>query len=192
MRRLLLLSLMMIAWGSTLKADNAFVVLPQATAMRFCRLMVCDGDGKVTPLHQFVRRHQALSADTLTIEQLFCLYVFSYGGWQTLRIFPHQEKGSVTWYAPGDALPSSLDAEHQKFIREALVRLGNEAQAGHWENVNAFIDRLTQYQCTFGASVARPNPRFTPYLLLLLVAGLLLVTLAWRHRRNTRKPTTGC
>jgi hypothetical protein len=177
MKRLFLTILVAIALGNHLKADSALQGIPQATAVRFCRLMVCDDEGRVTPLRNFVYRHQALSDGSLTMEQLFFLYVFGYGGWQTLRIFPHQAGESTVWYAPADALPSSMDTEHQKYICEALVRMGDEVQAGHWQNVDAFIDRMIQYQCTFAAPPSHMpvSPPHTAWMMTGLFLVFMLV-----------------
>ena len=70
---------------------------------------------------------------------------------QTLRVFPQVEQSVASWYAPTDPLPASLDAEHQKYIREAFPRLNALVQAGKWKAVDEFIDRMIRYQCQFGS-----------------------------------------
>jgi hypothetical protein len=47
-------------------------------------------------------------------------------------------------------LPASINAEHQKYIREVFTRLNALVQTGRWQAVDAFIDRMTRYQCQFG------------------------------------------
>jgi hypothetical protein len=69
--------------------------MPQATAAHFCQLLVQTQEGRLLSLHAFLRQTPAAS-DSLSIEQQFADYVFHYGGWQSLRIFPHQQAdGSV-------------------------------------------------------------------------------------------------
>lgn len=69
-----------------------------------------------------------------------------------LKLLPYQEKsgGSVTWFAPTDNLPATMDAEHQKYIREVFTLLNGEIQAGNYERADAFIDKMLKYQQTFG------------------------------------------
>ena len=69
--------------------------------------------------------------DSLSVEQIFAGYVLLADGWQTMRLFPHQEDGVVSWYSATDELPASIDAEHQKYIREVFPRLVAEVQLGH-------------------------------------------------------------
>ena len=76
-----------------------------------------------------------------------------------MRLFPHQENGKISWYSATEELPNSMDSEHQKYIREVFPRLIAQVQAGHWSMVDAYIDRMIQYQCQFGGSKlpARPS-----------------------------------
>ena len=126
--------------------------LPKETAAHFCRLLVNDDEGHVCTISNYIRTHQTATSDSLTLQQLFTTYVFQYEGWKTLRIFPHCTEGSVKWYAATDALPSDLDHEHQKYIREVFPRLATEVEAGNWTQVDAYINRMEQYQCRFGSS----------------------------------------
>lgn len=61
--------------------------MPQATAAHFCQLLVQTQEGRLLSLHAFLRQTSA-ATDSLTVEQQFADYVFHYGGWQSLRIFP--------------------------------------------------------------------------------------------------------
>ena len=70
-----------------------------------------------------------------------------------------------------------MDTEHQKYICEALVRMGDEVQAGHWQNVDAFIDRMIQYQCTFAAPPSHMpvSPPHTAWMMTGLFLVFMLV-----------------
>ena len=96
--------------------------------------------------------------DSLSVEQIFAGYILLADGWQTMRLFPHQEDGVVSWYSATDELPASIGSEHQKYIREVFPRLVAEVQAGHWSTVDAYIDRIRQYQCQFGGKKLPPRP----------------------------------
>ena len=69
-----------------------------------------------------------------------------------LKLLPYQEHGQTVWYAPTDNLPATMDAEHQKYIREVFTLLNGEVQAGNYQRANAFLDKMQQYQKTFGAA----------------------------------------
>ena len=124
------------------------LVLPQKQAAHFCQLFVSDG-GSLLPLSVHARR-AIQPDDSLSVEQIFAGYVLLADGWQTMRLFPHQENGVVSWYSATDELPASIGSEHQKYIREVFPRLVDEIQTGDWETVDAYIDRMIQYQCQFG------------------------------------------
>ena len=173
---IIVLTLLLFAGSVSLSA----MTLPQKQAKHFCQLLVCDNENKVRPLSIFIRQQPSEQNDSLSIEQLFMVYVHDYKGWQTLRIFPHQTTdGSIAWYAPTDELPKNMSEEHQKYIREVFPRLLAEMEAGNWDTADAYIDRLIQYQCRFGSSsdtTRRPYPIIL-FLVLLLVGGFILVRL---------------
>ena len=126
-------------------------VMPREQATHFCCLLMNDGES-IMPLSVHARRVLEPS-DSLSSEQLFVDFLMREDNWQTLRLFPHrQDDGNVVWYAPAEALPASMDAEHQKYIREVFPRLVTEIRAGHWSTVDAYIDRMIQYQCQFGGT----------------------------------------
>ena len=158
-------------------AERKLGTLPQATAAHFCQLLVCDNDGRVQSLAAFIRRNaptapptrQPISADAPTTPpteapspsdgptpaQTFCSYVFDYGGWQSLRIFPHSTPdGRISWHAAEESLPPTIDAEHRRYIREVFPRILTEIEAGNWPQVDAYITRMLEYQTTF----ASPTP----------------------------------
>ena len=131
-------------------------VMPEKTAAHFCQLFVSNNSSLSTLSR---RAHQTIHPDdSLSVEQIFAGYVLLADGWQTMRLFPHQEDGAVSWYSATDELPASIDAEHQKYIREVFPRLVDEVQAGHWSMVDAYIDRMIQYQCQFGGQKLPSRP----------------------------------
>ena len=114
--------------------------------------------------------------DSLSVEQIFTGYILLADGWQTMRLFPHQENGVVSWYSATDELPASINSEHQKYIQEVFPRLIAEVQAGDWETVDAYIDRIMQYQCQFGGQKlpARPSSAAIIGIFLLFFASFFI------------------
>lgn len=167
----IILFVVAVALSVSIGANNAPLVLPKATATHFCRLLVADSEGNLCPISSYIRTHQIAASDSLTPEQQFTEYVFSYGGWKSLRIFPHQQGDRVSWYAAGDDLPVSMDAEHRKYISEVFLRLNQEIKTGRWATADAYIDRMLQYQTTFGA--ARPST--LPLTTILAIVAILLL-----------------
>jgi hypothetical protein len=160
------LALLFIAGSASLSA--APLVIPQKQAAHFCQLFVAErlrvGDGTSgmnSSLSTLSRQaHQVISQpeDSLSVEQIFAGYVLLADGWQTMRLFPHQEDGFVSWYSATDELPASIGSEHQKYIREVFPRLVAEVQLEHWSTVDDYIDRMIQYQCQFGGQKLPPRP----------------------------------
>jgi ABC-type transport system involved in cytochrome c biogenesis permease subunit len=74
-----------------------------------------------------------------------------------LKMFPYNDGQRTLWYAPTDRLPDTMDGEHQKYVREVFSRLNGEVHAGHWNTVNAYLDKLLLYQKTFCES-SIPTP----------------------------------
>lgn len=124
-------------------------------AAHFCRLLINDGQS-IMPLSVHARR-VIEPYDSMTSEQIFVEFVMRDDNWQSLRLFPHcEDDGGLVWYAPSDELPASLGAEHQKYIHEVFPRLMKEVEAENWTTVDAYIDRMIQYQCQFGGSQLPP------------------------------------
>jgi hypothetical protein len=71
-----------------------------------------------------------------------------------MRFFPHQDGDNVVWYSAADKLPATINAEHRKYILEVFPRLIAQVEAGDWNTVDAYIDKMLQYQCQFGGSKA--------------------------------------
>ena len=150
-------------------------VLPQETADRFARLFVVYND-RVCPMETYAldftkKLCGKRSYGDYTAAQVLTGFVFFYDDWKNdpittlgkhpdqsqilieslhsglpLKIFPYQS----TWYAPTSTLPDTMDIEHQKYIRDVFTRLNGEVQAGHYDRANQYLDRLLQYQQTFG------------------------------------------
>ena len=184
-RILLTLTLSVLVWST----DATSAVIPKAQAAHFCRLFIHDGE-TVAPLSLHARRLMT-SGDSLTAEQMFATYIFHHDNWQTLRLFPHEAAdGTVRWYAPADELPEAIGTEHQKYIREVLPRLQREIEAGNWQTVDAYIDRMLQYQCQFGSKSDTPGaasrrtfPSVVITLILLLTAVFVMVNRKKRAKR---------
>ena len=136
--------------------SSAPLVIPQKQAAHFCQLFVSIDSSVSTLTYHASKTIQP--DDSLSVEQIFAGYILLADGWQTMHLFPHQEDGVVSWYSATDELPASIDAEHQKYIREVFPRLVAEVQAGDWEMVDAYIDRMIQYQCQFGGKKLLPRP----------------------------------
>ena len=150
------------------------MVLPEKTAAHFCQLFVSEGSSVSTLA--FRARQMIQSDDSLSVEQILAGYVLLADGWQTMRLFPHQENGVVSWYSATDELPASIDSEHQKYIREVFPRLVAEVQLGHWSTADAYIDRMIQYQCQFGGNKLpiRPSSAVIIGIFFLFFASLLI------------------
>ena len=153
--------------------------MEQAAAKHFCQLFVCSNEGNITTLNTYIRQQPSVVDDSLTVEQMFTSYVFDYDGWQTLKVFPHRSaNGTVVWYAAGDPLPNDMDVEHQKYIQQVFPHLQQEIEHKNWPVVNAYIDRMIQYQTTFGASPDTTGLSSIPSYFLPLTIGLFLAFLA--------------
>ena len=69
-----------------------------------------------------------------------------------LKLFPYSDNGRTTWYAPTSTLPADMDSEHQRYMREVFTLLNGEIQAGRFERANQYLDKMLEYQKTFGAA----------------------------------------
>ena len=195
-------------------------VLPQQQAAHFCRLLCDSGDGNVYPLSVYAQHLTALLCDSLSYgecsaEQVFTGLVFFYDDWeqermpfsngqgrilmeelhsgQTLRVFPHSADGALTWFAPTDSVPATVGNEHRKYIREAFTRLNGEVQAGNWENVDTFIDRMIEYQCRFGNNTQTASLPKSQTIALWLIPflALLLASSSVTCNRKDKPRKTG-
>ena len=175
-----MLALLFIAGSASLSA--APLVIPQQQAAHFCQLFVSEGSTISTLSHR--ARKIIQPDDSLSVEQIFAGYVLLADGWQTMHLFPHQEDGVVSWYSANDELPASIGSEHQKYIREVFPRLVAEVQAGDWETVDAYIDRMIQYQCQFGGQKLplRPSPTAIISIFLLFFASFLIKNLIFQRK----------
>ncbi len=173
----MMLALLFFAGSVSLTA--APLVIPQQQAAHFCQLFVVDGASVSTLSCQ--ARKTIQSDDSLSAEQILAGYVLLADGWQTMRLFPHQEKGAVSWYSAAGELPSHMSAEHQKYIREVFPRLVAEVQAGHWSTVDAYIDRMIEYQCQFGGSKLPPQPSSAIIIGIFLLFFMLTILCNAKH-----------
>ena len=174
--------ILFIAGSASLSASP--LVIPQQQAAHFCQLFVAD-DSSVSTLS--LRAHRMIQPDdSLSVEQIFAGYVLLADGWQTMRLFPHQENEVVSWYSATDELPASIDSEHQKYIREVFPRLVAEIQLGHWSTVDAYIDRMIQYQCQFGGSKlpARPSSAAIIGIFLLFFVSFMMQKLVFSKKNR--------
>ena len=166
------LTLLFIAGSASLSA--APFVIPQQQAAHFCQLFVAENSS----LSMLSRQaHQMIQpGDGLSVEQIFAGYVLLADGWQTMCLFPHQEDDVISWYSATGELPASMSTEHQKYIREVFPRLVAEVQVGHWSTVDAYIDRMIQYQCQFGGKKlpSRPSSAAIIGIFLLFFASFLI------------------
>ena len=169
----IVLALLFIAGSASLSASP--LVIPQKQAAHFCQLFVSYNSSVSTLSMQ--ARQMIQPEDSLSVEQIFAGYVLLADGWQTMHLFPHQEHGVVSWYSATDELPHSMDLEHQKYIQEVFPRLVAEVQAGDWEIVDAYIDRMIKYQCQFGGSKlpTRPSSAAIIGIFLIFLALIFLV-----------------
>ena len=187
------LALLFIAGSASLSA--APIVIPQKQAAHFCQLFVSN-NSSVSTLSMQARR-MIKPDDSLSVEQIFAGYVLLADGWQTMRLFPHQENGVVSWYRATDELPASIGSEHQKYIHEVFPRLVAEVQAGNWSTVDAYIDSMIQYQCQFGSKKlpARPSSAAIIGIFLLFFASFLIkkLVISKKNRNFANKfARTGC
>lgn len=176
--------------------------LPQEQAKHFCRLLVYDGEGSIYPLSTYADHLTMLvcgepTYGNYTAEQVFTGIIFFYEDWlreplfggaayenqvlldelhsgATLRIFPHQTDNHVRWYAPTDQIPEAVGTEHRKYMQEVFSRLNGEVQASNWQTVDAYIDRMIQYQCQFGSADNASNGKMSPIPLIFLALIVLI------------------
>ncbi len=179
--------------------------LPQAQAARFCQLFVNDGEGKVYPLSLYAQHLVTMlcgqpSYSGYTAEQVFTGLIFYYEDWirepfileadadrqmlvhelhsgGTLRIFPHKNGQTTDWYAPTDRIPATIDAEHRRYIQEVFSRLNSEVRAGNTKTVDAYIDRMLEYQCQFGGSRQASQPSLWAIIAIFFVISFAFCSL---------------
>ena len=159
LRKGALLALMLLTLGTSEGFAASQVggkVLPKETAERFGELLVLHND-RICPLQTLAidftkKRYGAKSYQGMTAEQVFMNWIFWGDDWMDidrsslLRVFPCTEGGSTVWYAPTDALPGTLDAQHQQFVQLVFVLLREYAEAGEYAEMNEVIGKLLKYQ----------------------------------------------
>ena len=179
----IVLALLFIAGSASLSASP--LVIPQKQAAHFCQLFVSEGSSLSTlsrRAYQMIQLTESQPDDSLSVEQIFAGYILLADGWQTMRLFPHKENGVVSWYSATDELPAFIDAEHQKYIREVFPRLVAEVQLGNWSTVDAYINRMIQYQCQFGGQKLPSRPSSAAIIGIFLLFFSLLFLAHYYHR----------
>lgn len=188
-RRYTTLILALLFMAGSVFAMPAPLIMPKAQAAHFCRLLINDGES-IAPLSSHAHRLMAAN-DSLTSEQIFASYIFRQSNWITLRVFPHTETdGTVAWYSASDLLPASVSTEHQKYIREVFPHLQAEIEAGHWTTVDAYIDKMIEYQCKFANNdQAVSTPSYLIYVVALFFAVLLISRIIFvnLHPKRTKQ-----
>ena len=182
MRRALLI-LLWTAMVSTAWAEP----MPQAIAAHFCQLLVKTQEGRLMSLHAFIRQTATIN-DSLSVEQQFVDYVFQYGGWQSLRIFPHQQAdGTIVWLAPDDIdLPATISEEHRKYISEVLPRMATEVEATNWATFDEYTNRLLKYQRIFSATTPVSQAEGSTIPILIGILYLIFLATSFNYHKVTR------
>ena len=155
--------------------------LPRATAAHFCQLLVYDNTGNVQSLNSYIRRNQGdglfdsvqdQESVPMNPAQLFCSYIFNYGGWQSLRIFPHaNNNGTITWHAADERLPNDIGSEHQKYIHDVFPRL------------------IVEIEAEFASDQTHQTKHHTPHTALLFLPFVLFLALPLISLKNSNNPT---
>jgi len=159
-----------VAFVVSAAEPQSLSTLPEATAAHFCQLLVCDNTGSVQSVNSYIYRNQGGGPLDSVPAQSFCTYIFNYGGWQSLRIFPHAgTNGTIMWYAADELLPDDMESEHQKYIHDVFPRLIAEIEAENWSQVDAYIDRMLKYQTTFATVHPSQATHSTPHTALLFL-----------------------
>jgi hypothetical protein len=180
------LALLLMVGSASVSASR--LIMPRQQAEHFCQLMLDDGTG-ASPLYYHARRMMQ-AEDSLSVEQLFASFILQDDNWQGMRFFPHQEGRGVVWYSAADKLPATINAEHRKYILEVFPRLIAQVEAGDWKTVDAYIEKMVQYQCQFGGSQVKSpvsSAQLTViaaiFLAILLVSRFLLLPLHPKRRQ---------
>lgn len=200
-RHTLLLALLLAGPVSAMSSPKT---LPKEVASHFCQLLVNDGNGRIYPLSMYAQHltmmlYESSHYEGFTAEQVFTGFIFFYDDWvqlpassrealmlvqelhtgQTLRLFPHASDGKINWYAPTDPIPESVGTEHRKYMQEVFARLNGEVQAGNWQTVDAYIEKMIQYQCQFGHNGKSEASAHTYiiYIVALFLLGLVVFSL---------------
>ncbi len=185
-RYYVVLALLLMVGSASVSASR--LIMPRQQAEHFCQLMLDDGTG-ASPLYYHARRMMQ-AEDSLSVEQLFASFILQDDNWQGMRFFPHQEGRGVVWYSAADKLPATINAEHRKYILEVFPRLIAQVEAGDWKTVDAYIEKMVQYQCQFGGSQVKSpvsSAQLTViaaiFLAILLVSRFLLLPLHPKRRQ---------
>ena len=169
-RYYVVLALLLMVGSASVSASR--LIMPRQQAEHFCQLLLDDGTG-ASPLYYHARRMMQ-PEDTLSVEQLFTSFILQDDNWQGMRFFPHQEGDDVVWYSAADKLPSTINAEHRKYNGDLFIRTDVAVEVGDWSTVDAYIDKMLQYQCQFGGSKAT-SPVSSSQLAIIAVIFLVIM-----------------
>lgn len=173
-------TLLLLLLATSLNGMAAPRTLPRETAEQFGKLLMVYND-RICPVQTYAldftkKRYGKRTYEGCSAEQVLTGFIFFYDEWvneldgedakaderrmvaeelhsgSPLKMLPYRDGKGVRWYAPTDPLPPTMDAEHQKYIREVFTRLNGEIQAGNYARANAFIGKMQEYQRTFGGN----------------------------------------
>lgn len=69
-----------------------------------------------------------------------------------LKVFPYTDKGTTTWYAPTDKLPTDIGKEQALYINNVFSLLYGDVLAGNTDRVNETIGKMIAYQERYGGT----------------------------------------
>ncbi|MBR1448531.1 MAG: cytochrome c biogenesis protein CcsA [Prevotella sp.] len=65
----------------------------------------------------------------------------------TLKVFPHTADDRTTWYAPTDEVDTlSVPADDRLYMGTFFMLLYEEIEAGHYDTVDRYLDKMLAYQ----------------------------------------------
>ena len=102
----------------------------------------------------------------------------------------------TTWYAPGDKLPETMEAERKLYIRNVLYVLRDMVRDNNTQTADELINKMRKYQLTYGGT-SLPSPtavkaerlyNAVPFTTILFIVNLTLGLLSlpiviWCRRR---------
>lgn len=66
---------------------------------------------------------------------------------KSLLMFPYTNDGRTTWYSPTERIDTAaVPAADRLFMRNIFSLLNEEVHAGHWNQVDGYLDKMLSYQ----------------------------------------------
>ena len=64
-------------------------------------------------------------------------------------------------------------------MQGVFSHLNGEVQAGNWQNVDAYIEKMIRYQCQFGnnGKSEASTPTYSIYIVALFLLGLVVISI---------------